>query len=208
MQTILKEGKGQVSKQAAILEAAFEIFSEKGFSATKLDEVALRAGVAKGTLYLYFDSKAELFKKVVETSIIINIEPLEKMLEGHQGPIFPVLEKVFEFVGEKLTQSRVGAFPRIIIAEATNFPDLAEYYRDNVILRIQGFFAHAIQKGIDQGEFRPVDPVASARILMAPFLMLALLSNIEAFKKGLKLDPGEHVEAARQILGHGLKVKE
>lgn len=206
METLRKEDHNQVSKQAAILEAAFELFSEKGFSATRLDEVAQRAGVAKGTLYLYFDSKEDLFKKVVETAIIINIEPVEKMMEAHEGPVFPVLEQVFHFIGNKLATTRVGAFPRIIIAEAANFPDLVTYYRDKVILRIQRFFTGAIQKGIDQGEFKPIDPEAAARILMAPFLMLALLSNIEAFKKGLKLDPEQHIEAARQILGNGLKV--
>ena len=205
METILKEAKGQVSRQAAILEAAFELFSQNGFSATRLDDVARRAGVAKGTLYLYFSSKEEMFKKVVEQMLTLNLQPLEEQLGKHTGPVLPLLEQVFRFVGENMALGRVGHLPRIIIAEAANFPDLATFYVENVIARVQGFFAKLIQMGIDRGEFKPVEPVATARILMAPFLMLALVHNIDAFRRGLKLDPKAHVEAARFVLMEGLK---
>jgi len=206
MTSILKETKDIVSKEAAILEAAFEIFAENGFARARLDDVAQRAGVAKGTLYLYFDSKEELFKKVVEKTLIINIAPIEEMLERHTGPVVPLLENVFDHLGEKLTKTRIGTFPKIILAEANNFPDLAVYYRDNVILRIQGFFTRLIEKGIASGEFRKVDPESSARILMSPFLMLALLSQTPAIADGIGLNAKAHIAAARDILENGLKV--
>ncbi len=205
MTAIVKKEKDIISRQSAILEAGFELFSEKGFAATRLDDVAARAGVAKGTIYLHFNNKEELFKKVVEKTLILNIAPLEAKLEQHQGPILPLLEDVFGHIGEMLGKSRIGMFPKIILAEANNFPELARYYCDNVILRIQGFFTKIIEKGIATGEFRKVDPEASARILMAPFLMLALISQTPVIRDGIGLDPKAHIKAARDILVAGLK---
>jgi len=205
MTAIVKKEKDIISRQSAILEAGFELFSEKGFAATRLDDVAARAGVAKGTIYLHFNNKEELFKKAVEKTLILNIAPLEAKLEQHQGPILPLLEDVFGHIGEMLGKSRIGMFPKIILAEANNFPELARYYCDNVILRIQGFFTKIIEKGIATGEFRKVDPEASARILMAPFLMLALISQTPVIRDGIGLDPKAHIKAARDILVAGLK---
>ncbi len=205
MTTILKQEKDTISRQSAILEAGFELFSENGFAATRLDDVAARAGVAKGTLYIYFDSKEELFKKVVEKTLILNIAPMEARLDLHEGPVLDFLDEVFGHLGEMLGQSRIGAFPKIILAEANNFPELARYYCDNVILRIQGFFTKIIEKGTASGEFRKVDPETSARILMAPFLMLALISQTPVIRDGIGLDAKSHIKAARDILVNGLK---
>lgn len=208
MSTILKEAGDNISKQAAILEAGFEIFSENGFSDARLDDIARRAGVAKGTLYLYFDSKEELFKKVVEQSLILNIKPILEALETYDGPIKDFLDKAFEVIGHKLIQSRLGVFPKIILAEASKFPDLAAFYRDKVIVPIHGFFTRVIERGIEQGEFRDVDAEASARILMSPFLMLALVSQTPEIAEGFGLDPQKHIAAARDILENGLIKKE
>ncbi|MCH7807145.1 MAG: TetR/AcrR family transcriptional regulator [Proteobacteria bacterium] len=205
MSAILKEEKDIISKQSAILEAGFELFAENGFAATRLEDVAARAGVAKGTLYLYFDNKEELFKRVVENTLILNIAPIEAKLEQHHGPVLPLLESVFGHIGEMLSNSRIGTFPKIILAEANNFPELARYYCDNVILRIQGFFTKIIEKGIATGEFRKVDPEASARILMAPFLMLALINQTPVIRDGIGMDPKAHIKAARDILISGLR---
>ncbi len=199
------DGQEIVSKQAMIFEAAFEQFAEKGFSATRLDDVAAGAGVAKGTLYLYFDSKEDLFKKVVEQTLIPNIGPLEEKLDGYDGPMFSLLEEVFNHFGKMITTTRIGVFPKIILAEANNFPDLAAFYCENVVLRMQKFFTRVIELGISRGEFRKVDATASARIIMAPFLMLALLSQTPVIAKGLGLDPEDHIRAARDILGFGLR---
>lgn len=205
MTTILKQEKDLISKQSAILEAGFELFAENGFAATRLEDVAVRAGVAKGTLYLYFDNKEELFKRVVENTLILNIAPIEARLDVHEGPVLDFLDEVFSHLGEMLGKSRIGTFPKIILAEANNFPELARYYCDNVILRIQGFFTKIIEKGIATGEFRKVDPEASARILMAPFLMLALINQTPVIRDGIGMDPKAHIKAARDILVSGLR---
>lgn len=204
MSTILKEAGDKVSKQAAILEAGFEIFSENGFSDSRLDDVARRAGVAKGTLYLYFDSKEDLFKKVVEQSLILNLKPMLEAFEVYDGPIKDFLDQAFEIIGDKLTKSRLGVFPKIILAEASKFPDLAAFYRDEVILRIHSFFTRVIERGIEKGEFREVDAEASARVLMSPFLMLALVSQTPEIAEGMGLDPKRHIAAAKDILENGL----
>lgn len=205
MMNARKETKDIVSKEAAILEAGFEIFAENGFARARLDDVAARAGVAKGTLYLYFDNKEELFKAVVVNALQLNIEPLEKMVKDYDGPVLELLNRLFDNLGKILTTTRIGAFPKLIFAEANNFPELASFYRDNVILRIHAFFTALIEKGIARGEFRNVDAAASARILMSPFLMLALVSQTPVIAKGMGLDAKSHIEAARDILENGLK---
>ncbi|HXV74321.1 MAG TPA: TetR/AcrR family transcriptional regulator [Sphingomonadales bacterium] len=197
-------GEEYTAKPLAIMEAALEIFSEKGFSATRLDEVAARAGVAKGTLYLYFDSKKDIFKKVVETALKTNVEPLEKKFEAHAGATQDFLNEMFEFFGKLLSENRIGVMPKLIITEAGHFPDLAAYYRDKVVLRIHRLFTHVIERGIERGEFRKVDAAASARILMAPFLMLALVRQTPVLREGLRIDPKAHVAAARDVLLSGL----
>lgn len=201
-------GEDYTPKPLAIMEAALELFSEKGYSATRLDEVAARAGVAKGTLYLYFDSKKDIFKKVVETALKTNIEPLEQKFEAHAGRVQDFLSDVFAFMGRLLAENRIGVMPKLIITEAGHFPDLAAYYRDKVVLRIHALFTRVIERGIERGEFRPVDAAASARILMAPFLMLALIRQTPVLRDGLKMDPQAHVNAARDILLGGLLKRE
>lgn len=198
----------KASKAEAILAAGFEEFSQNGFAATKLDDVARRAGVAKGTLYLYFDTKEDLFKKVVEQTLIQNIKPMLEKFEEYQGPAGEFLDHAFAFIGERLTKSRIGVFPKIILSESGKFPELAEFYGKEVVYRIQGFFTKVIERGIKQGEFRDVDAEASARILMSPFLMLALVSQTPGIAKGIGFDPKSHLEAARDILEFGLKKRE
>lgn len=195
-------------KEAAILAAGFEEFSEHGYAAAKLDDVARRAGVAKGTLYLYFDSKEDLFKKVVEQTLIQNIKPMLEKFEEYQGPAGEFLDHAFAFIGERLTKSRIGVFPKIILAESGKFPELAQFYGKEVVYRIQSFFTRVIERGIRQGEFRDVDAEASARILMSPFLMLALVSQTPEIANGIGLDPKSHLEAARDILELGLKKRD
>jgi AcrR family transcriptional regulator len=197
-------GEEYTPKPLAIMEAALELFSEKGFSATKLDDVAARAGVAKGTLYLYFDSKKDIFKKVVETALKANIEPVEKAFDDHKGPVQDFLSDTFAFMGKLLAENRIGVMPKLIITEAGHFPDLAAYYRDNVVLRIHNLFVRAIERGMENGDFRKVDAAASARILMAPFLMLALVQQTPVLREGLRVDPAAHVAAARDLLLNGL----
>lgn len=157
-----------------IVAAAMDIFAERGFAAARLEEVAARAGVSKGTLYLYFPSKDELFKAVIRAAILPNLEQAEAMAAAGGGPCFPVLERLLSMVAHLVATTRAATIPRLVIAEAGNFPELAAFYHREVIRRGFGVLASLLQRGIASGEFRPVAVDPTVRLIVAPLLMGAI----------------------------------
>lgn len=161
-------------RPAEILAAALKIFAEKGFTATKLDEVAKAAGVSKGTIYLYFDSKEAIFKAVVVEYVLPKISEAEHHAEHYNGPIKDFLIQLVEQWWLNVGQSDLGGLPKLIIAEAGNFPELAKFYLENVIQRMRHFIANLIELGIERGEFRQCDSKYVARLFLAPMVFAAI----------------------------------
>lgn len=151
--------------------AALELFVEKGFAATRLDEIAARAGVSKGTLYLYFDSKEELFKAVIREGLLPLLAEGEELMASMPGPASELFRAIvlrwWEIVGE----GPIGGIPKLIFAEARNFPEIARFYADEVIERGKRLFIAVFQRGIDSGEFRPFDPQALVHLVISPLIM-------------------------------------
>jgi len=143
----------KAARPGEILEAALDVFLEKGYAATRLNDVATRAGVSKGTVYLYFESKEYLFRRVLDNAVQTNIGPLEAVVKAHKGACAPLVEQFLTRVGQVVSGTKMGALPKLIIAESGNFPDLATYYRKNVISRVQKLFAGIVKKGIKRGGF-------------------------------------------------------
>jgi AcrR family transcriptional regulator len=157
-----------------IVAAAMDVFAERGFAAARLEEVASRAGVSKGTLYLYFPSKDELFKAVIRAAILPNLQQAEALVAAAGGPCFPVLERLLRMVARLIATTRMAVIPRLVIAEAGNFPELAASYHREVIRRGFGVLAALLRRGIDSGEFRPVEVDPTVRLIVAPLLMSAV----------------------------------
>ncbi|MBP2299640.1 TetR/AcrR family transcriptional regulator [Azospirillum picis] len=157
-----------------IVAAAIDVFAERGFAAARLDEVAGRAGVSKGTLYLYFPSKDDLFKAVVRTAILPDLEQVEAMVAADRGAVFPMLERLLRLVADRIATTRVAVVPRLVMAEAGNFPDLAAFYHREVISRGFALLAGLLRRGVEAGEFRPLDIDHGVRLIVAPLLMGAL----------------------------------
>jgi AcrR family transcriptional regulator len=157
-----------------ILAAALEEFVERGYAATRLDDVAQRAGVTKGTMYLYFDSKEELLKAAVRQNVLPVIERGERLVEEHRGPSGELLREVVRAWWEFLHGTRVGGISKLMMAEARNFPDLARFYHDEVVKRGHALFARVLQRGIDSGEFRPVEVPVAVRLIVAPLIMSSI----------------------------------
>lgn len=157
-----------------IVAAAMDVFAERGFAAARLEEVAARAGVSKGTLYLYFSSKDELFKAVIRAAILPNLQQAEALVAAAGGPCFPVLERLLRMVARLIATTRMAVIPRLVIAEAGNFPELAAFYHREVIRRGFGVLAALLRRGIDSGEFRPVEVDPTVRLIVAPLLMSAV----------------------------------
>jgi AcrR family transcriptional regulator len=159
-----------------ILAAALESFAERGFAATRLEDVAARAGISKGTLYLYFKSKEELFEAVVRATLLPNLERLEALAATFEGPSALLLERLVRTIAG-VVSSRVGAIPKLVIAEAGNFPDLARFYLDEVIRRGLRLIGTILRRGIARGEFRAVDVDHAVFCVIAPMVIAALWKN-------------------------------
>jgi AcrR family transcriptional regulator len=156
------------------LAAALESFVERGFAATKLEDVARRAGITKGTMYLYFESKEALFEAVVRESIVPFLAEGEEFVARYQGSARELVGVICRRWWEVIGESRLSGIPKLVMGEVSNFPDIAAFYYHEVVERGRRLIARAIQLGIDRGEFRPVDVTLAVRLLLAPLLLAAM----------------------------------
>jgi AcrR family transcriptional regulator len=154
-----------------LLEAALDVFAEKGFNAARVEDIAERAGVSKGTVYLYFDTKEEIFRSLVRENLRTRITPLRDSLAHHEGPSGELIALMLQTVAGVIVSSKLAVLPKIIIAESGNFPQLAEFYRREVIDIGLGIMRDIIERGIARGEFRKIDSDHVARLCMAPMLL-------------------------------------
>jgi AcrR family transcriptional regulator len=188
-----------------ILAAALDSFAERGFAATRLEDVASRAGISKGTLYLYFKSKEELFKAVVRETLLPNLARVEAMVGTFEGPTASLLERLLLTIAGILG-SRIGTIPKLVIAEAGNFPELARFYLDEVVHRGLGLIGTILRRGIERGEFRPVDVDRTVFCVIAPMLIAALWKNsLEPYGKAPPLDVEALARVHLDLLLQGLK---
>ena len=154
--------------------AALALFVEKGFAATRLEDVAARAGVSKGTVYLYFKSKEELFKAVIRESILPALEEGEAVVAAHQGDSRSLLKKVLNGWWQHIGGTELAGVPKLMISEARNFPEVAQFYHEHAIQRGRRLITGVLARGIAAGEFRPIDLNLAFDIIIAPLLMRAI----------------------------------
>ena len=159
-----------------IRAAALALFAERGFAATRLDDAARRAGIAKGTIYLYFPTKEDLFRALVRQDLLPNLAALEQAAAAHPGPAPARLRDLLATMAARM-DAPTAAIPRLILAESGNFPALARFYAEEVVARGLALLASVIAAGVAAGEFRPVDPAAVAPLAVAPLVMTLLGRN-------------------------------
>ncbi len=155
-----------------LLAAAIDLFVERGFAATRLEDVARRAGVSKGTLYLYYTNKEELFKAVVRESILPFLGKAESSVAEFHGHSGDLLRDVVMNWSRQIGQSKASGLGKLMLAEAVNFPDLAQFYRDEVMSRTVHMISSIVERGVSRGEFRNVDILQMTQVLIAPMMML------------------------------------
>jgi AcrR family transcriptional regulator len=188
-----------------ILDAALGCFAQKGFAATRLDDIAARAGITKGTIYLYFDSKQALFEALARQSIGQQLDAVKMQLAAFTGSSADLLRLVLTTMGHfAMTSDRV-VLPRLVLAEAANFPQLAEFWRREIIERGLGIFISIIRRGIEAGEFRKIEPQHAARLCVAPMLVILLWRTTFAQFDDKPYDYQGLIEAHLQTLLNGLK---
>ena len=193
--TKLPRRRRKEARPQELTAAALALFVEKGFAATKLDDVAARAGVSKGTLYLYFDSKEALFKAVIQEGVIPAIEAGEALLAEQDDPAV-LLRAILLGWWERIGNTELGGIPKLMMSEARNFPDVAAFYDQAVIQRGLGLVRVAISRGIERGVFRPVDLDTIGTVLIAPLLHLALWRHSFADRKSTRLN-SSHIQKSR-----------
>jgi AcrR family transcriptional regulator len=162
------------ARPAEIVQAAMEVFAEKGFAAAKLEEIAARAGVSKGAVYLYFETKDDIFRAVVDTAIAPNLQVIRSMAAAHPGPFADLVRGIFGHMGGVLETTRVGGVAKMVIAEARNFPELARIWHDQLVAHALGAVTDAIANAQARGEVREGDPRLFAIELISPLLLSVL----------------------------------
>ena len=187
-----------------ILAAALESFAARGFAATRLEDVAARAGISKGTLYLYFKGKEELFEAVVRATLLPNLARIEALAASFEGPSAILIERLLLTIAG-VVGSQVGAIPKLVIAEAGNFPDLARFYLDEVVRRGLRLIGAILRRGIERGEFRPVDVDHTVFCVIAPMLIAALWKNSLEAHDDAPLDAQAVARAHLDLLLRGLE---
>ena len=140
-----------------LLDAALDLFVEKGFAATRSEEVASRAGVSKGTLYLYYPSKEELLKEVIRHNVVNQIAEGMEIVRAFEGSSSELLAYVLRLWWERVGETRASGILKLMMSEVRNFPEIAQFWVDEVTSPADRMIAEIVQRGIDRGEFRPVD---------------------------------------------------
>lgn len=161
----------KADRPGEIIQAAMAVFAERGFAAARLEEIARRAGVSKGALYLYFETKEQIFHAVVDQAIAPNMLMVRAMIAAHPGPLADLLRLVSERIIVLVETLPVGGVLKMVIAEAGNFPELARVWHDDLVAVILGALADAIRAAQGRGEVRPGDPRAFALEIVAPMLI-------------------------------------
>lgn len=157
-----------------ILDAALKVFAEKGFAGARMEDIAKRAGVTKGTIYLYFENKEGVFKTLVRDSIGATLAGVTANARDFQGSARELLRFALTAMAHLLTASDRVVLPKIIIAESGNFPELARFYREEIIDKGLALMSGVIARGIEQGEFRNVPVEHAVRLCIAPVLLGAM----------------------------------
>jgi len=154
-----------------IIAAALRIFAEKGFAAARLDDIAARAGVSKGAIYLYFATKEDIFRAVVEQAIAPNLQALQTMVTSHPGPFVDLARSLAAALGQVMSRADVGGVAKMVIGEARNFPELARVWHDRLAGPTLGALTVAIVAAQERGEVRAGVPRLYALSLIAPLVV-------------------------------------
>jgi AcrR family transcriptional regulator len=192
------------ARPAELMAAALELFVSKGFAATRLDDVAAHAGVAKGTLYLYFDSKEALFKAVIQQGIVPVLDQDAELISNFSGNSVALLQWLVLNWWERVSTTPLGKISRIIMSEAGNFPELADFYNNAVIIRGRDLLRQALNRGIASGEFRPLDMDVTIDAIFAPMMMLLIWGNSLSILGCLTQEPSRYLARHLDLILNGL----
>ncbi len=201
-----KHTRRKEARPGELLEAALDLFVEKGYTATRVEEVAARAGVSKGTLFLYFPSKEELFKAVVRESIVGRFAEWDEQMGQFAGSTSDMLRACYQAWWERIGSTPASGITKLMLCEARNFPEIAQFYQREVIEPAHELVRRVLTRGVALGEFRPLDLEYAVHAVISPLLFLTLSRHsMGACVPGTQdLDPQTFIDNQIDFLLHGL----
>jgi TetR/AcrR family transcriptional regulator len=194
------------ARPGELLAAALDLFVEKGFAATRSEEVAQRAGVSKGTLFLYFPTKEDLFKAVVRANISQTITDAMAELMNYPGTTAQMIPYLLNTWWERFGNTKASGLSKLMMSEATNFPELAAFYYQEVVEPNHRLVKSVVQRGIDSGEFRPVDVDHAVFNIITPMVYLVNWKHSMGccVADEQQIDPLKYISAHADMVVHAL----
>jgi AcrR family transcriptional regulator len=198
-----RRARRKEARPGEIIEAALRLFADRGYAATKLEDVAAAAGIGKGTIYLYFPTKEDLFRAVVRQAVLPNLTAAEALLQDPNASAADILRAIAErFL--LLLDTDLTAIPKLVVAESGNFPAIARFYAEEVILKGMALIRGVLARGIERGEFRSIDLDGALPLFSAPMLLLLLWKHSLGRHTDIHFNPRTVVATHLDILLRGL----
>jgi AcrR family transcriptional regulator len=191
-----------------LLAAALDLFVERGYAAARLDDVAARAGVSKGTLYLYFENKEELFKAVVRENLVSALAEAEDQIERSSSNSRDLLRGFILSWWERVGATKLSGISKLMMAESGNFPDVARFYHEEVISRCNALIVGILERGIARGEFRAVDTINANLVIVAPIVMLMMWKHSFHSCRLEPISANDYLNCYLDLLINGLQARD
>lgn len=201
-----KRERRKEARPGELLDAALDLFVEKGFAATRAEEVAARAGVSKGTLFLYFQSKEDLFKAVVRENISGHFKEWNDTFDNFKGSSAEMVSLCMNEWWRRVGATKASGIEKLMLSEAGNFPDIAAFYHQEVVEPGQSLVRRILQRGTDTGEFKKMDLDYAVFSIIAPmiFMMIAKHSAATCVSNAGRIEPEKYIAAQLQVILYGM----
>jgi AcrR family transcriptional regulator len=205
-----KRERRKEARPRELLDAALDLFVEKGFSATRVEEVAARAGVSKGTLFLYFQCKEDLFKAVVRENIVNQFPTWQEEFDSFDGSSANMLRYALVSWWERIGKTPASGITKLVMSEAQNFPEIAAFYQEEVIKPGNAMIRRILERGVQSGEFREIDLEQAVHIIVAPMIFLMMWKHsMGACAASAKIvDPEQFIHMQVDVLLHGMRANQ
>lgn len=187
-----------------ILDAALTEFTDQGFEAARMEDIAKAAGISKAAIYLYFPSKSALLEALIEAKIAPLARQVQQLSAAGLANPRLALRTLATLAAHRIADPTIFAVPRLVIGLSGRFPEVAEYYRDHVVEHARAALEALVQAGIDQGVFRKVDARAATRAMIGPLFFEAMWTHVLRGESALS-DPQTLIEHHFDILLNGLE---
>lgn len=194
------------ARPGELLDAALALFVEKGFAATRVDEVAARAGVSKGTLFLYYPSKEDLFKAVIHETLAGRFDEWNAEFAAFAGSSADLVRYCLHSWWERIGMTQASGITKLVMSEAGTFPEVAAYYQQHVINPGHDLIKRILQRGIDGGEFRPLNLEYAVYSLIAPMIFLLTWKHSMApcCPPSQQIEPKAFIDSQMDLLLDGM----